>query len=67
MRPLIVLIFGLGDASKIIIEAETTLETADMMVALFDLMIVGAALALMIRRVQAYLLRWQAQFSGRGS
>ncbi len=51
---------GLG---KIIIEAEATLETADMMVALFVLMIVGVALALLIRRVQAYLLRWQSQFS----
>ncbi len=54
---------GLG---KIIIEAEATLETADMMVALFVLMFVGVALALLIRRVQAYLLRWQAQFSDRG-
>lgn len=51
---------GLG---KIIIEAEATLETADMMVALFVLMFVGVGLALLIRRVQAYLLRWQAQFS----
>jgi NitT/TauT family transport system permease protein len=54
---------GLG---KIIIEAEATLETADMMVALFVLMFVGVGLALLIRRVQAYLLRWQAQFSDRG-
>lgn len=53
---------GLG---KIIIEAEATLETADMMVALFVLMIVGVALALLIRRVQVYLLRWQSQFSER--
>jgi sulfonate transport system permease protein len=52
---------GLG---KIIIEAEATLETADMMVALFVLMIVGVALALVIRRVQRYLLRWQSQFGG---
>ena len=51
---------GLG---KIIIEAEATLESADMMVALFVLMAVGVALALGIRRVQAYLLRWQAHFS----
>ena len=51
---------GLG---KIIIEAEATLETADMMVALFVLMFVGVALAMLIRRVQAYLLRWQAQFN----
>lgn len=53
---------GLG---KIIIEAEATLETADMMVALFVLMIVGVGLALMIRRLQAHLLRWQSQFSER--
>jgi len=53
---------GLG---KIIIEAEATLETADMMVALFVLMFVGVALALLIRRVQAYLLRWQSQFAAR--
>jgi len=53
---------GLG---KIIIEAEATLETADMMVALFVLMVVGVTLALLIRRVQAYLLRWQSQFAGR--
>jgi NitT/TauT family transport system permease protein len=53
---------GLG---KIIIEAEATLETADMMVALFVLMVVGVTLALLIRRVQTYLLRWQSQFAGR--
>jgi len=52
---------GLG---KIIIEAEATLETADMMVALFVLMIVGVVLALLIRRIQRYLLRWQSQFGG---
>ena len=51
---------GLG---KLIIEAEATLETADMMVALFVLMIVGVILALGIRRIQAYLLRWQPHFS----
>jgi NitT/TauT family transport system permease protein len=55
---------GLG---KIIIEAEATLETADMMVALFVLMIVGVALAMLIRRVQMYLLRWQAQFRERST
>jgi len=53
---------GLG---KIIIEAEATLETADMMVALFVLMFVGVTLALMIRRLQSYLLRWQSHFSER--
>ncbi len=51
---------GLG---KIIIESEATLETADMMVALFVLMVVGVLLAVGIRRVQSYLLRWQAQFN----
>jgi len=51
---------GLG---KIIIESEATLETADMMVALFVLMVVGVALAVGIRRLQAYLLRWQAHFN----
>ncbi len=51
---------GLG---KIIIEAEATLETADMMVALFVLMFVGVTLAMMIRRLQRYLLRWQSHFS----
>ncbi|MGI9332736.1 MAG: ABC transporter permease [Gammaproteobacteria bacterium] len=54
---------GLG---KIIIEAEATLETADMMVSLFVLMFVGVALALLIRRVQSYLLRWQSHFSKAG-
>jgi NitT/TauT family transport system permease protein len=47
---------------KIIVEAEARAQAADMMVALFVLMIVGVALALAIRRVQAYLLRWQAHF-----
>ena len=54
---------GLG---KVIIEAEATLETADMMVALFVLMAVGVTLALLIRRLQAYLLRWQSHFSENG-
>ena len=54
---------GLG---KIIIEAEATLETADMMVSLFVLMFVGVVLALLIRRVQSYLLRWQSHFSSPG-
>jgi sulfonate transport system permease protein len=47
---------------KIIVEAEARAQAADMMVALFVLMIVGVALALAIRRVQSYLLRWQAHF-----
>ena len=53
---------GLG---KIIIEADATAESAGMMVALLVLMVVGVVLALLIRRVQAYLLRWQSQFSDR--
>ncbi len=53
---------GLG---KIIIEAEATLETADMMVALFVLMAVGVTLSQLIRRVQGYLLRWQTHHAGR--
>jgi len=52
---------GLG---KIIIEAEATLETADMFVALFVLMVVGVALAVAVRRLQAWLLRWQPHFGG---
>ena len=51
---------GLG---KVIIEAEATLESADMMVALLVLMVVGVVLAVVVRRIQAYLLRWQAHFS----
>jgi len=53
---------GLG---KIIIEADATAESAGMMVALFVLMIIGVALAVLIRRIQAYLLRWQSQFAHR--
>jgi NitT/TauT family transport system permease protein len=47
---------------KIIVEAEARAQAADMMVALFVLMVVGVVLALAIRRVQGYLLRWQAHF-----
>jgi sulfonate transport system permease protein len=47
---------------KIIVEAEARAQAADMMVALLVLMVVGVALALSIRRVQTYLLRWQAHF-----
>jgi len=54
---------GLG---RLIIEAEATLETADMMVALFVLMAVGVVLALLIRKLQRYLLRWQSHFSEHG-
>ena len=39
---------------------------ADMMVARFVLLAVGVTLALLIRRLQAYLLRWQSHFSEHG-
>lgn len=50
---------GLG---KLIVEAEAKAQSADMMVAIFVLMVVGVALSTAIRRLQAYLLRWQAHF-----
>ena len=50
---------GLG---KLIIEAEARANAAEMMVAIFVMMIVGIALAFVVHRVQAYLLRWQPQF-----
>lgn len=53
---------GLG---KLIIEAEARANAAEMMVAIFVMMIVGIALAFVVRRVQAYLLRWQPQFEVR--
>ncbi len=53
---------GLG---KLIVEAEARADSTDMMVAMFVLMVIGVVLALAIRRLQNYLLRWQAHFSGR--
>lgn len=50
---------GLG---KLIIEAEARANAAEMMVAIFVMMIVGIVLAFAVRRIQAYLLRWQPQF-----
>ena len=50
---------GLG---KLIIEAEARASAAEMMVAIFVMMIVGIFLAFIVRRIQAYLLRWQPQF-----
>ena len=50
---------GIG---KLIVEAEARANAAEMMVAIFVLMIVGILLAAVVRRVQAYLLRWQPQF-----
>jgi NitT/TauT family transport system permease protein len=51
---------GLG---KLIIEAEARANAAEMMVAIFIMMIVGIILAFVVRRLQAYLLRWQPQFA----
>lgn len=50
---------GLG---KLIIEAEARANSSEMMVSIFLMMIVGIILAFVVRRVQAYLLRWQPQF-----
>jgi len=54
---------GLG---KLIIEAEARANASEMMVAIFVMMIVGIALSFVVRRVQAYLLRWQPQFEEKG-
>lgn len=50
---------GIG---RIIIEAEAVGDSSGMMASVFVLMVVGVALTALIRRVQAYLLRWQPQF-----
>jgi len=50
---------GLG---KLIIEAEARANAAEMMVAIFIMMIVGIVLAFFVRLIQSYLLRWQPQF-----
>src|SRR5215470_16344469 len=47
---------GIG---RIIIEAEARGEAAGMMVAVFVLMVVGVILTTLVRRLQAYLLRWR--------
>ncbi len=54
---------GLG---KMIVEAEARADSTDMMVALFVLMAVGVALASLIRKLQAHLLRWQGQYQRSG-
>ena len=53
---------GLG---KLIIEAEARANASEMMVAIFVMMIVGILLAVVVRRVQSYLLRWQPQFDAK--
>ena len=50
---------GIG---KLIVEAEARANASEMMVAIFILMVVGILLAIGVRRMQAYLLRWQPQF-----
>ena len=54
---------GLG---KLIIEAEARANASEMMVSIFVMMIVGILLAMIVRRVQSYLLRWQPQFEAHG-
>jgi NitT/TauT family transport system permease protein len=54
---------GLG---KLIIESEARANASEMMVAIFVMMIVGIALALVVQALQAYLLRWQPQFEKTG-
>jgi NitT/TauT family transport system permease protein len=54
---------GLG---KLIIEAEARANASEMMVAIFVMMMVGSLLAVIVRRIQAYLLRWQPRFDGHG-
>jgi NitT/TauT family transport system permease protein len=53
---------GLG---KLIIEAEARANASEMMVAIFVMMAVGIALAAVVSRLQAWLLRWQPQFDAR--
>jgi NitT/TauT family transport system permease protein len=50
---------GLG---KLIIEAEARANASEMMVAIFIMMFVGILLAVVVRALQSYLLRWQPQF-----
>jgi NitT/TauT family transport system permease protein len=54
--------YGIG---RLIIESEARGEASGMMVAVVVLMIIGVILSAIIWRLQAYLLRWQAQ-PGRG-
>jgi NitT/TauT family transport system permease protein len=52
---------GIG---RLIIESEARGEASGMMVAVIVLMVVGVALSAVIRRLQAYLLRWQQHNMG---
>lgn len=51
---------GIG---KLIIEAQARANASEMMVAILVLMVVGVLLAIVVRLVQGYLLRWQPQFA----
>ena len=44
------------------IEAEARANASEMMVAIFVMMFVGILLAIAVRSLQSYLLRWQPQF-----
>jgi sulfonate transport system permease protein len=48
----------------LIILSLATLESADMMVALIVLSVVGIALALLVRKAERHLLRWQPRYYG---
>jgi NitT/TauT family transport system permease protein len=50
---------GLG---RVIVEAEGRGDSTDMMLAMIVLMVVGIVLAAVVRRLQAWLLRWQPHF-----
>jgi NitT/TauT family transport system permease protein len=54
---------GLG---KLIIESEARANASEMMVAIFVMMVIGTALALIVQALQSYLLRWQPQFEKSG-
>jgi NitT/TauT family transport system permease protein len=51
--------YGLG---RLIVDAESRADSADMMIGVIVLMIVGVVLATGIQRLQRYLLRWQPHF-----
>jgi hypothetical protein len=50
---------------KIIVEAEARANSADMRVAILVLMAVGCMLAVLVRRLQERLRRWQPQFAAK--
>jgi NitT/TauT family transport system permease protein len=54
---------GLG---KLIIEAEARANASEMMVVILVMMVLGMLLAVSVRSLQCYLLRWQPQFESHG-